>query len=82
MIAGNYKVVKYVETLFNIEKPSMTSSIRLINHYFYDYLRFHLISIVCLITKKNLDIGKKAIEIAVKFNKSDDIHNYKIYMSL
>ena len=76
------KVIKHVDALFNLEKPSVSSSIKLVNHYFYDYLRFHLISIVCLMTKQKLDIGRKAIEIAVKFDKPDDRHNYGVYRSL
>lgn len=76
------KVVKYVEVLFNLEKPSATSSIKLVNHYFYDYLRFNMISIVCLMTRQKLDIGRKAIDIALTFDKPDDRHNYGVYRSI
>lgn len=76
------KVIKYVKTVYNMEKPSLQSSIKLVNHYFYDYLRFNLISIVCLFANQELEIGKKACEKALKYNKPDDIHNYKVYQSL
>lgn len=73
------KVIKYVKKLYHLEKPSPTSNIKLINHYFYDYLRFNLISIVCLMCNKELEIGKKACLKAVAFNRPDDLHNIQVY---
>ena len=76
------KVIKYVKKLYHLEKPSPTSNIKLINHYFYDYLRFNLISIVCLMCNKELEIGKKACLKAVAFNRPDDLHNIQVYNRL
>jgi glycosyltransferase involved in cell wall biosynthesis len=74
------KVIDYVEDLYNLKKPDIvTSSIRLVNHFFYDYLRYNLISIVCLMSNKKLDIGKKSIEKIMREGKREDMHNYEIY---
>lgn len=76
------KVVPYIKTLYNLEKPSVTSSIRLTNHYFYDYLRYNLLSIACLMSNKELEIGKASCLKALPYNKPDDLHNMKIYDQL
>ena len=76
------KLLPYIKPLFEMEKPGVTSSIKLVNHYFYDYLRFNLISIACLLNNKELEIGKKACERILSYDKHDDIHNYKIYLSI
>jgi glycosyltransferase involved in cell wall biosynthesis len=73
------KVVPYIKILYNLEKPGVQSSIKLTNHYFYDYLRYNLLSIACLLANKELEIGKAACLKALPFNKPDDLHNIKIY---
>ena len=73
------KLIPYVKKLYEMDKPSLTSSIKLVNHYFYDYLRFNLISIACLMNNNELEIGKKACLKAVAYNKPDDLHNINIY---
>lgn len=76
------RVLPHIKTLYEMEKPSMQSSIKLVNHYFYDYLRFNLLSIVCLMTKQHLDIGRNAIEKILNYQKPDDIHNYRMYQTM
>jgi len=76
------KIVPYIKTLYNLEKPSVMSSIKLTNHYFFDYLRFNLISIACLLANKELEIGKAACLKALVYNKPDDLHNIQIYQTL
>ncbi len=77
------ELLKYVDELFNLQKPNtVTSSIRLVNHYFYDYLRYNLISVVCLMTNKKLELGKKAIEKILGYNKPEDHHNYGLYRQM
>jgi glycosyltransferase involved in cell wall biosynthesis len=77
------QLLEYVDELYNLKKPDMvTSSIRLVNHYFYDYLRYNLISVVCLMTNQKLDLGKKALEKILGYNKPEDHHNHGIYLQL
>lgn len=75
-------VIKYIETVFNMKKPEQSSTV--INHHFYDYTRWNLISVVCLLSKTKLDLGKKACEYALqsKHKHEDDIRNFAIYKSL
>ena len=65
-----------------MKKPEQSSTV--VNHHFYDYLRWNLISVVCLLSKTKLDLGKKACEFALqsKHKHEDDIRNYAIYKSL
>jgi glycosyltransferase involved in cell wall biosynthesis len=77
------KVLKYVDELYALKKPDIvTSSIRLVNHYFYDYLRYNLISVVCLMTNQKMDVGRKALEKILGYKKPDDMHNYRMYQQL
>lgn len=76
------KLIPLVEKLYDLEKPSVTSSIKLINHYFYDYLRYNLISLACLISQQKLEIGKKSLEKILSYGKAEDYHNYEIYRNL
>lgn len=77
------KLLEYVDELYDLKKPDIvTSSIRLVNHHFYDYLRYNLISVVCLMTKQKMSVGRKSIEKILMYNKPDDEHNYKLYLEL
>lgn len=73
------KLLPHIKPLFEMEKPGISSSIRLINHHFYDYLRFNLISVACLLNNKELQIGKAACERILPYQKPDDLHNYRVY---
>lgn len=75
------KVVPYIETIYNLKKPTDEST--LVNHGFYDYTRYNLLSIVTLISGKKLDIGYESCKKAIKArNHPDDNHNIKIFEQL
>ena len=75
------KVIPYIQQIFELKKPTDEST--LVNHGFFDYTRYNLLSIVCLITGKRLDIGYKAVLMAIKEkNHKDDIHNHSVYLSI
>ena len=73
------KALPYLEELSALEIKPFTQNI--IRNEFYDYDRWNLISIVCLITKQKLPLGYKAIQRILHFGKPDDVNNYKIYES-
>lgn len=75
------KVVPYIETIYNLKKPTDEST--LVNHGFYDYTRYNLLSIVTLISGKKLNIGYEACKKAIAVrNFPDDNHNIKIFEQL
>lgn len=76
------KALPYITKLMMLKKPD-ENSISTVNHEFYDYTRWNLISIICLLSRKELKIGKYACEIAVKSrNLPNDINNLNVYKSL
>jgi hypothetical protein len=74
------KALPYLDELMNLEIKPLTKI--LINHYYFNYQRWYLISIICLATKQKLHIGYKAIKKILHYNKQDDINNYKIYQQI
>lgn len=68
----------YLEEIVRLEKPKTGV---LISHQFYDYTRWHLISIICLISGKKWELGWAAIQKIIHLNKPNDAHNYKIYQA-
>lgn len=75
------KALPYIERLAKLHKPDTTTSVQLINHTFYDYTRWHLISVITLMTQQNLDLGRYACETAIKVaHKPDDINNFKLFL--
>ena len=73
------KALAYLDELSALEIKPFTQNI--IRNEFYDYDRWNLISIVCLMTNQKIDIGYKAIQRILHYGKPDDINNYKIYES-
>lgn len=73
------RVIPHIQPLFEMEKPKVTSSIKLVNHHFYDYLRYNLISIVCLMLGQKLEIGRMALDKILPYQKPDDLHNLNVY---
>ena len=71
-----------VKALYILEKPGVKSSIKLINHYFYDYMRYHLLSIACLLSGEEIEIGKESCLKILKYGKADDLHNIEIYRKM
>lgn len=78
------KSLPYIKKAFELEKP--IHEYTLINHYFYDNLRWELISVICLITEQNLDIGKKAflkyMEVAPNITNKFLLQAKEIYLNL
>lgn len=70
-------VIPYVKLLFNLKKET-----GMISHHFYDYVRWHYISIICLMTNQYLDLGYDALKKIISFKKPNDLHNYNIYKKL
>jgi hypothetical protein len=72
------RAVPYIKKLADLKKP--TDNIQLVNHEFYDYTRWHLISVLCLMTRKDLIIGKLSCRKAIAAkNRPDDINNLKLF---
>jgi len=70
----------YLEELMNLEIKPFTKIT--INHEYFDYHRWYLISIVCLMTKQKLHLGYKAVKKIIHYNKPCDINNYNIYQQI
>ena len=72
-------VMIYVPKFFELKKP-IGNDLTIINHGFYDYKRWNLISIVCLLSNQHIELGKKACQNALKVaNNPDDRNNMQIY---
>ena len=69
-------IIKYVKQLSELQKPS---DISMINHSFYDYKRWNIISIVCLLSNKEIELGREACKKAIYFGNRDDFNNMQIY---
>ena len=74
------KALPYLEELMNLEIKPFTKIT--INHEYFNYHRWYLISVICLMTKQKLHIGYKAIKKIIHYNKPDDINNYMIYQQM
>ena len=71
------EIMHYVPKLFNLDKPKDISNV---NHEYYDYKRWSLISIVCLLSNEQLVLGKQACKKALEFsNNLTDRNNMQIY---
>jgi len=71
------EVMHYADKLFNLKKPSDITNV---NHEFYNYKRWSLISIVCLLSNSQLPLGKQACKKALEFsNNPTDRNNMQIY---
>jgi hypothetical protein len=56
------------------------SNIQTTRYYFFNYERWHLISVICLMTKEKLELGKIACQKAIDAaNKPDDINNLTLF---
>ena len=68
----------YLKRLSKLVKPSSNDT--LVNNNFYDYLRWHLISIVSLMCNEELLLGKYACLKAIKVaNHENDLKNIKLF---
>lgn len=72
------KALPLIDTVISLNKNKSTT---LINHEFYDYTRWHLVSVICLFCKlytKGIKACKKAI---IAKNHPNDIHNLELLES-
>lgn len=68
----------YLKRLSKLEKPSSNDT--LVNNNFYDYLRWHLISIISLMCNEELLLGKYACLKAIKVaNHENDLKNINLF---
>jgi hypothetical protein len=70
--------LKYIDEIMNLKHSKTT----MINHHFYNYIRWHLISILCLKTSKELEKGYECIKKIIHYKENNDINNIKIYKAL
>ena len=72
------EALPYLKKLSKLEKPQ--TNVTLVNNNFYDYLRWHLISIVTLMCNEELMLGKYACLKAIKFaNHPNDLQNINLF---
>jgi glycosyltransferase involved in cell wall biosynthesis len=75
------KAIPYLRDLATLKKPNEMES-TLVNHYFYDYVRWHLISVITLFAQQELELGKFACSEAIKNQRKPiDINNYRFFDS-
>ena len=75
------KAVPYFEKIYNLKKPTDEST--LVNHGFYDYVRWNLLSIATLLSGERVDLGYEACKNAIKARSHpDDLNNIKIFEQL
>ena len=73
------EVVKYVKPLSLLTKPT-GNDLALVNHGFYDYKRWNMISIICLLANQEIQIGRESCIKALKVSRDPtDTNNMQIY---
>jgi len=73
-----HQALPYLKKLSKLEKPATNAT--LVNNNFYDYLRWHFISIVSLMCNDELMLGKYACLKAIKFsNHPNDLQNINLF---
>ena len=75
------KALVYIDDLINLDIKNQEGSKNL-NLYFYDYTRWNLISVICLMCNQKLDKGFQALNKIIHYNKANDIQNLKMYNAI
>ena len=75
------KALPYIDELFNLDIKKQECSNN-INPYFYDYTRWNLISVICLMCNQKLDKGYHALNKIIHYGRANDIQNMKMYKTL
>jgi len=75
------KALLYIDDLFKLDIKKQESSKNL-NPYFYDYTRWNLISVICLMCNQKLDKGYQALNKIIHYGRANDIQNMKMYKTL
>ena len=75
------KALPYINDLFKLDMKNQDCSKNL-NPYFYDYTRWNLISVICLMCNQKLDKGYQALNKIIHYGKANDIQNMKMYKTI
>ena len=72
------KALLYIDDLFKLDIKKQECNKNL-NPYFYDYTRWNLISVICLMCNQKLDKGFQALNKIMHYGRANDIQNMKMY---
>lgn len=75
------KALPFVDDLFKLDIKDQTNN-QNVNYHFYDYVRWNLISVVCLMCNAKLDTGYDSIKKIIHLGKPNDIQNIQLYERL
>ena len=75
------KALPYIDVLFKLDIKNQESNKNL-NPYFYDYTRWNLISVICLMCNQKLDKGYQALNKIIHYGRPNDIQNMKMYKTI
>jgi len=75
------KALVYIDDLMNLDIKNQEGS-KNVNLYFYDYTRWNLISVICLMCNQKLDKGFQALNKIIHYNKANDLQNLKMYNAI
>ena len=75
------KALPFIDDLFKLDIKNQECNTNL-NPYFYDYTRWNLISVICLMCNQKLDKGYKALNKIIHYGKINDIQNMKMYKTI
>ena len=75
------KALPYIDDLFKLSIKSQEST-KNVNPYFYDYTRWNLISVICLMCNQKLDKGFQALNKIIQYGKANDLQNMKMYKTI
>ena len=67
--------IPYIKKAMALEKPTQG----MVNHDFYEYTRWHLISIICLMANEHIDLGYKALQKIIRYQRPNDVYNQSLY---
>jgi glycosyltransferase involved in cell wall biosynthesis len=73
---------KAIEYIDDIARMTVPKSNKTVDYDFYDYKRWYLISVVCLMANRELEKGYEALKKIIHFGKSHDVSNLAVYQRL
>lgn len=75
---NNDYALKFINEIMTLKHSKTT----LVNNYFYDYMRWHLLSVLCLILNKEIEKGYECIKKIIHYREKNDLNNIKIYKNI
>ena len=75
------QALPYIDDLFKLDIKKQECNKNL-NPYFYDYTRWNLISVICLMCNQKLDKGYQALNKIIHYGKANDLQNMKMYKTI